>query len=65
MGKPTAVQRFNAADSMQVLLWSLIMLYTIGCINDMAAPESIKALKHFPACTVTAGQSEISHIVNC
>ena len=31
--------------------------------REMAAPESIRALKHFPACTVMVRQSVMSAIV--
>ena len=41
------------------------MLYTLMCINEIVAPESVWALKCFPVWTVTAGQSETSPIVNC
>ena len=44
---------------------SSIMLYMILDIKEIVAPASIKALNHFPACTVAVGQSEISPIVNC
>ena len=34
------------------------------CINEIAALESVKALKLFPAWTATVGQCETSPIVN-
>ena len=34
------------------------------CINEIVAPESIKALDLFQAWTVTMGQSKTSPIVN-
>ena len=40
------------------------MLYTLVHIKEIIAPELISALKHFPAWTVTIGQSETSPIVN-
>ena len=52
---------------LQAVYWSYkssVMLYTLVCINEMVAPDSMKVLKHFPACTFTVGQSEISPIRN-
>ena len=57
---PSAVLRCTAAGSILVLWWSSIILYMLVWANKRAAPESIRALKHFPACTLTMGQSSTS-----
>ena len=41
------------------------MLFTLVYISEVATSESVRALKHFPAWTVTVGQYETSPIVNC
>ena len=43
---------------------SSIMLYTLVHINEIVAPEPIRALNLFPPCTVTMGQSKTSPISN-
>ena len=39
------------------------MLYTVVSANERVAPESIRALNLFHACTVTLGQSDTSPMV--
>ena len=64
MGDQSAVWRCSAAGGILDLKQSPVMLYTLLHIREIVAPESIRALKHFPAWTVTVGQSETSPIVN-
>ena len=39
------------------------MLYMLVWANERAAPESVRTLSLFPACTVTVGQSDTSPMV--
>ena len=39
------------------------MLYMLVGANERPAPESIRALNLFPACTITVGQSDTSPMV--
>ena len=57
MDDPSAVFRCTPAGSILVLEWSLIMLYILVWANERDAPEQIRALNLFPACSVTVGQS--------
>ena len=60
---PSAVLRCTTAGSILVLKWSSIMLYTPIQANERAAPESIRALNLFSACTVTVGQYDTSPVL--
>ena len=64
MGDPSAILRCIAVVSILVLYWSSIMLYLLVYINEIVAPWSIRALKYFPAWTVTVEQAETSSVVN-
>ena len=55
---PSAVLRCTTAGRSLVLQQSLIILYTLIWMSEIAAPESIRALNPFPVCTVTVRQSE-------
>ena len=63
MGDLFAVLRFIAAGSILVLEWSFSMLYTLVHISEIVTPKSFKAVKHFPAWTVTIEQSKTSPVV--
>ena len=39
------------------------MLYILVKANERTAPESVRVLNLFPACTVTVGQPEASYII--
>ena len=64
MGDPSAVLRYINAGIILVLLQSSIILYTLTHINEIVVPKSIKAFNHFPAWTITMGQSEKYPIVS-
>ena len=63
IGDPSTVFRCTAAGSVLVLYQFSIMLYTLVWANERAAPESIRALNHFPACTITVWQCDTSPVV--
>ena len=60
---PSTVLKCTVAGSILVLYWSSIMLHMLVWTIERAAPESIRALNLLPACTVTVGQSDTSHMV--
>ena len=59
MSSPSAVLRCIAAGSILVLYHSSVILYTLLCINEIAAAEVIKALNNLLAWTVTVRQSTV------
>ena len=59
----STVFKCTAAGSILVLYWTLIMLYMLVHASRKAATESVRALNHLPACTLTVGQSDMSPMV--
>ena len=60
---PSAIFNLVVVVSIGVLKLLSIIWYVEYLMRDMAAPESIGALYHFPACTVIVGQSVMSATV--
>ena len=62
-GDPSSVFNLVAVVCIGVLKLLSIIWYVEYLMRDMAAPESIRALQHFPACTIIVGQSMMSTTV--
>ena len=60
---PSAIFNLVVVVCIGVLKLLSIVWYVEYLMSDMAAPESIRALYHFPACTVIVGQSMMSATV--
>ena len=60
IGDPYAVFNLVVVGCIDVLKLLSIVWYVEYLMRDMTAPGSIRALLHFPACTVIVGQSVMS-----
>ena len=63
IGDPSAVFRCTNVVSIAVFKLLSMFWYVQYLTRGMAAPESMRALYCFPACTVIVGQSMMSAIV--
>ena len=63
IGDPSAMFNLVVFGCIGVLKLLSINRYVEYLMRDMAAHESIRALYHFPACTVIVGQSMMSATV--
>ena len=63
IGDPSAVSRCIDVACIVVSKLLSMIWYIEYLTREMTAPESIRALYHFPACTVMVGQSVMSAIV--
>ena len=60
IGDPSAVFNLVVVACIGIFKLLPIVWYVEYLMRDMAAPESMRALYHFPACTVIVGQSVMS-----
>ena len=65
IGDPSAVFHLVVVGCIGVSKLSSINWYVEYLMRDIAVPESLRSLQHFPACLVIVGQSIINATVAC